>query len=108
MAQFMVLAHDGMDPDAVGRRMAARDAHIALGDRLVAQGHHLYGAAVLDDTGAMIGSILIVDYPSRAELEQWLAVEPYMTGDVWRDMCVTPVRVGPSFEGLSFEGTAIE
>ncbi|MEV7520957.1 YciI family protein [Streptomyces sp. NPDC091371] len=96
----MLIGRDGTDEGALGRRLAVRDAHIALGDKLVAEGRMLFGTALLGDDGNMIGSMLILDYPSRAELDDWLAVEPYATSGVWEEITITPVRVGPSFVGL--------
>jgi hypothetical protein len=98
--QFMLLAYDGTDAAAPARRLAVREQHVALGDKLVVEGKMLYGTAILDENGNMIGSMLIVEYDSRAELDKWLEVEPYMTGDVWHDIQIRPVRVGPSFVGL--------
>ena len=95
--QFLVLAYDGSDEQALERRMAARPAHIALGDELRDKGKHLFATAVLDDAGKMIGSMLVVEFQDRAELDQWLAVEPYVTGNVWKQIEVCPCRVGPSF-----------
>jgi uncharacterized protein len=95
--QFVVIAHDGSDEDALDRRMRARAAHIELGDRLRAEGHALYGVAMLDDAGTMVGSVMVMEYPSRAALDEWLAIEPYMIGGVWHDVQVRPCRVGPSF-----------
>ena len=40
----------------------------------------------------MIGSAAIVEYPSRAELDAWLASDPYVTGGVWVDIQVQPFR----------------
>ncbi|MEU7767128.1 YciI family protein [Nocardia sp. NPDC049190] len=98
--QFMLLGFDGTDADAQARRMAVRAEHLALGDKLVAEGKMLYGTALLDDSGAMIGSMLVLEFDSRGEVDEWLAIEPYMTGDVWRRIEIRPVRVGPSFTGL--------
>jgi len=98
--QFVLIARDGDDNQALERRMAAREQHIALGDQMVAAGQMLYGGAILDDMGNMIGSILVLDFPSRDDLDAWLKVEPYVTGDVWRTVDVEPFRVGPSFVGL--------
>ncbi|GGQ27778.1 hypothetical protein GCM10010215_60060 [Streptomyces virginiae] len=98
--QFMLIGRDGTDEGALDRRLAVREAHIALGDKLVAEGRMLFGTALLGDDGNMIGSMLVLDYPSRAELDQWLAVEPYATSGVWEEITITPVRVGPSFVGL--------
>ncbi len=98
--QFLVLGYDGDDDQALARRMAVREAHIALGDKLRDEGKLLYGAAILDDSDKMIGSVLLCDFESRNELDQWLEQEPYVTGDVWRKIDVRKCRVGPSFVGL--------
>ena len=67
---------------------------------MVASGSHLIGAALVDDTGAMTGSVLIVDFPDRSALDTWLAREPYMTAKVWQQVDVKPCRLGPSFGHL--------
>lgn len=95
--QFLLIAHDGTDDAAPERRRRARAAHIALGDELAAAGRMLFGTAILDDHDSMIGSMLVLDFPSRDELDAWLQVEPYVVDDVWRTVEVRPCRVGPSF-----------
>ena len=57
------------------------------------EGTLLTGGAILDDRGAMIGSVLVVDFPSRTGLDAWLASDPYVTGDVWRKVEARPFRV---------------
>ena len=42
--QFVVIGIDGKDNQALERRMAARPAHIALGDQLRDVGKMLYGS----------------------------------------------------------------
>src|SRR4051812_38692256 len=93
--QFIVVAHDYKD--ALERRLAVRAAHVKLGDTLKAEGKHLYGVVLLDDDAKMRGSVLIVDFPSREELDDWLKIEPYVTGKVWEKIEVIPCKVGPSF-----------
>lgn len=95
--QFIVSAWDGTDSMALERRLAARPAHLELGHRLRAAGRHLYGAALLDESGRMVGSVIIAEYASRAELDNWLAEEPYVTEKVWGKVDVRPCRLGPSF-----------
>jgi uncharacterized protein len=95
--QFMLLGYDGKDDDALGRRLAARDQHLALGDQLVAEGKLLFATAILDADEKMIGSMLVLEFPSPAELDAWLATEPYVTGDVWRTIEILPAKVSPSF-----------
>jgi uncharacterized protein YciI len=45
----------------------------------------------------MIGSSMVVDFPSRSEVDQWLKVEPYVTGGVWKEIEVRKCRTGPAF-----------
>ncbi len=57
------------------------------------KGTLLTGGAILDDNGTMVGSVAVVDFPSREELDAWLAVDPYVTGGVWRRIDVHPFKV---------------
>lgn len=91
--QFLVRGLDGTDDEALGRRLAAREAHLALGDKLEASGNRWYGAVLLDDDGKMIGSVAIMDFPSEKELQEWLDVEPYVVGDVWKSIEVHKANV---------------
>jgi uncharacterized protein YciI len=98
--QFLVLGYDGDDPGALDRRLAVREDHLALGDKLTARGEMLVGFAMLDDDGRMKGSALVVDMADRAAVDAYLAIEPYVTGDVWRRVEVTPCKVGPSWASM--------
>jgi uncharacterized protein YciI len=97
--QFLVLAHDGDDSDALERRLAVRVAHLALVDRLRDEGKMLYGAAILDETSKMVGSVLICEFASRQDLDHWLEEEPYVTGQVWKKIEIRECKVGSAFEG---------
>ena len=96
--QYAIIARDGRDRDALARRLAARDAHTQLGSRMRADGRALFGVALFGDDGNMNGSIYIVDFASKKELDDWLAQEPYMTGNVWQDLEIVPCCVGPAFK----------
>ena len=91
--EFLVVALDGTDADAPGRRMASREAHLAAFKKLKQQGHVVSGGALLDDDGGMIGSALILDFPDRASLDKCIAEDPYTRGDVWRDVTIHPFRL---------------
>jgi uncharacterized protein YciI len=99
MHQFLVIAYDGTDPEAKARRLAARPAHLEGVRPLLESRQMLVGGAILDEAGEMTGSATIVEFPSRAELDAWLAADPYVTGDVWRRIEVRPFRVAVP-EGL--------
>jgi len=96
--QFAVIAYDFTDRDAYGRRLAARGEHLALGDRMKGEGKLLFAAALQDDEmQKMIGSVLICDFPARADLDAWLRVEPYVVQKVWEKIEVRQCKVGPAF-----------
>ena len=91
--QFMIVAYDGLDEGALNRRLAARESHIAGAIALKNAGHLIAGGAILDDAERMIGSTIYVDFASRADLDDWLQKDPYVIGDVWRDITISPNRL---------------
>jgi uncharacterized protein YciI len=96
--QWLIIARDGTDPEAPARRQAARPAHLENAARLQASGHLIVGGALIDGAGSMIGSAAIAQFASQAELDHWLATDPYVTGGVWREIQVLPYRVAPHYE----------
>lgn len=84
--QFVIIGLDGTDENAPARRQAARQDHIAMGDKLLESGNLWYGAALLNDDGSMKGSMYVVNFPSEKELRECLDKEPYVMGEVWKDI----------------------
>lgn len=95
--EFLITAFDGTDAEAVSRRLSARAAHLALGEKMIGEGTLLYAAAILDENDTMVGSSMVVDFPSRREVDAWLEIEPYMTEGVWKQVEVRRCRPGPAF-----------
>ena len=93
--QFVVTALDYTDADALNRRMANREQHLAGVHKLIAAGHFLSGGAILDDDGRMIGSTLHMDFPTRADLDAQLRGDPYVAGKVWEKIDVRQARLVP-------------
>jgi uncharacterized protein YciI len=94
--QFIVTAYDYKE-DGLRNRLAVRGEHIKLGDKLKSEGKCLYGVALLDNKEQMEGSVYIMDFSNREELDEWLKNEPYVLGKVWEKIEVKPCKVGPSF-----------
>jgi uncharacterized protein YciI len=90
--QFLVIARDGTDEDAVERRLRVRPSHLESIAPLVVAGNVLVGGAMLSDSGDMVGSMLLVDFPDRAAVDAWLERDPYVTGGVWKEIEVEPFR----------------
>lgn len=90
---YLIIAFDGKDPEAPVRRARVREAHLQRARELKAQGQLLFGGPILDEAGNMVGSALVVDFPSRAELDAWLEADPYVTGGVWQEITIYPFRI---------------
>ncbi len=95
--QFIVSGYDGKDAGAMGRRMAVREAHLQLAKYMKEEGKLLFAAALLDEDGQMVGSVLMMDFTSREALDRWLSVEPYVTGKVWEKIEVKSCQIPPMF-----------
>lgn len=95
--QFLVTGYDGSDDKAQERRLAAREAHLKGVAEASARDEHIYGAAILDESGKMIGSFLVVEYTDRDALDAWLKTEPYVLGHVWERIEIVPCKVAPTF-----------
>lgn len=91
--QFLIIGRDGTDDKAKERRLATRPAHIKLGEALRLSGNFWYGAALLDEDNDMIGSMLLMDFPSKNELQEWLDKEPYVTEKVWESVEILKCNV---------------
>ncbi len=87
--QFIVTAYDG--EGMLDKRMAVRPRHLegmkALGKRIICAG------GLLDKEGRMKGSALVLDFPDRAALDEYLRNEPYVTEGVWQKIEVETMNV---------------
>ena len=87
--QFLVKAYDG--PNMLEKRMEVRPRHLegmkAFGKKIIAAG------GLLDEEGKMKGSALILEFPNRAALDEYLAGEPYVSEGVWQKIVVEPMNV---------------
>ena len=91
--QFVLLAYDGTDPEALQRRLMVRDEHLRKISDLKKAGEFLFGGAILDDSGKMIGSMIVYDFPDRKSLEEKLKDEHYFTEKVWEKTEIQPFRL---------------
>jgi len=90
--QFLLIAYDGTDPEALERRLKVREEHLEKIGRLKKDGKFLFGGAILDVDGKMIGSMIVYDYPDRRSLDERLKEEPYFTQGVWKKVDIQPFR----------------
>lgn len=92
---YVVTATDYTDPQALERRLAHRDAHLASLKIMAAVGTFLSGGAILDADGRMVGSSAHVAFDSRDGLDHWLKNDPYVVGKVWDQIDIRELRLFP-------------
>jgi len=91
--QFLLLAYDGTDSAAPERRLKIRQEHFDKISNLKKNGEFLFGGAILDDEGKMIGSMILYEFPDRAALDERLKDEPYIITGVWKKIEIKPFRL---------------
>lgn len=75
----------------LAKRMEVRPRHLEGMEKL--RSNIICAGGLLDDEGIMKGSVLILDFPSRAELDAYLAAEPYVVEHVWEKIEVETMNV---------------
>lgn len=100
--QFLVTAYDYTGKDGLNRRISAREKHVSFSNELIKKGQMIFGVALLDKNGKMIGSSCVYEFPTKEDLQNMLKSEPYVTEKVWEKIEIEVCKVGPSFEKRGF------
>lgn len=93
MPQFLILADDYKDPDALSRRLSVRETHLQRMREERINGNFIIGGAKLNDQGNMHGSMLVVQLENEDAVKKWVEEDPYVTGKVWEKIEVFPFRI---------------
>ena len=80
-------------PDSLALRMATREAHLAYANTGEKPVKVRIGGPYLDEKGNMAGSLLIVDAPDRATVEQFSRDDPYVKAGLFQSVDIRPYRV---------------
>lgn len=96
--EYLIIAYDSEDKNALQRRLAIREQHLEMAKKLLSEGKMLYGAAILDENDKMIGSVCIYNFNSRRELDEWLKTEPYIIAKVWKKITIKSCKVAELFK----------
>ena len=91
--QFVINAYDGKDDGAFERRMSVRPQHLENIARLNEAGHVICAGGMTNSEGKLTGSVLIMEFDSRDQLDEYLKNEPYVKANVWDDIKVEPINV---------------
>ena len=89
MVQFVIRAYDGKG--MLEKRMEVRPRHLEGMERI--RQHVVCAGGLLDDEGKMKGSMLVMEFESCQELDEYLANEPYVQEHVWEKIEVEPINV---------------
>ena len=87
--QFMIKALDV--ENKLAKRMEVRPRHLDGIEKL--RSHIICAGGLLDNEGKMKGSVLILDFPSRDDLDSYLASEPYVVEQVWAKIEIETMNV---------------
>ena len=87
--QYIIKAYDG--EGMLDKRMEIRPRHLEGIERI--KEHVICAGGLLDDEGKMKGSVLIMEYESREQLDEYLANEPYVQENVWPSIEVERLNV---------------
>lgn len=86
---FMIYCLD--KPDHGETRAANRSAHLAYLDGFSKQ-LLIAGPLLSEDGNSMIGSLLLMDFGSRAEAESFASGDPYRKAGLFQSVTITPWR----------------
>jgi uncharacterized protein YciI len=92
---YAVLAFDGDDEGALGRRMAARERHLAVINAWAADGRLALGVPLFTAAGRPAGSLMVLEVPDQAGLDAYLAAEPFNQEGVWQRVETHGFRIAP-------------
>ena len=87
--QFVITAYYGAG--MLDKRMEVRPLHLEGMERL--KSHLIAAGGLLDVEGKLKGSVLIMEFQSREEVEAYLASEIYVTERVWEKITVERMNV---------------
>lgn len=87
--QYIIKAYDG--EGMLDKRMEIRPRHLEGIERI--KEHVICAGGLLDDEGKMKGSVLIMEYENREQLDEYLANEPYVQENVWQKIEVERMNV---------------
>ena len=87
--QFVITAYDG--GGMLDKRMEVRPRHMEGMERL--KKNLIAAGGMLDDAGNLKGSVLIMEFQNREELDKYLANEIYVTEHVWEKITIERMNV---------------
>lgn len=82
--KFVILGYDG--PEGEAKRKIHRPAHLANLEPLAQQGRVILAGPLIDK----VGSLMVLEFESQAEAEQFANQDPYMVNGVFERVEIHP------------------
>ena len=77
--QYLINAYDG--ENVLEKRMEVRPKHLENINKL--SKHVIFAGGRLNDDGKPVGSVMVMDFDTKAELDEYIKSEPYIEEKVW-------------------------
>lgn len=91
MEYFIIIAQD--KENVLEKRLAVRPQHLARLEQLQTEGRLLTaGPTPTFDGNGITGSIVIAQFPSLEDAENWLKSDPYVEAEVYAEAMIKPFR----------------
>ena len=87
--QFVITAYDGAG--MLEKRIEVRPLHLEGMEQL--KEHLIAAGGLLDDEGKLKGSVLIMEFHNREDVDEYLANEIYVKEHVWEKITVERMNV---------------
>ncbi|WP_021591359.1 YciI family protein [Actinomadura welshii] len=98
----LLIAMDGTDDGTAARRAANREEHAAAAGRLHAAGLYLLGGPLRHPgEEQVIGSLIVTNFATQEEFDDWLRNEPLMRGGVWQSTQVFDIAIHEKYLATS-------
>jgi len=91
--QYIVTGYDFTEEGAVQRRLDVRPHHLDYARASKESGNLISAAAILNDEGNAVGSVMFLQFETEEELDAWKSGEPYITQGVWETVDIKPGRI---------------
>lgn len=98
---YVLLARNRAGAEALAIRERLRPQQLETVRAMAARGTMRIGGALLDASQAAVGSMALLDFASRAELDAWIEAHPYKRNGVWEQIEVWPLLPAPVFAAES-------
>ena len=77
--QYLINAYDG--ENVLEKRLEVRPRHLENINKLGK--HVVFAGGRLNDDGKPVGSVMVMDFDTKAELDEYIKSEPYIEEKVW-------------------------